>query len=468
MPPQLLAIDDDPAGARLLQAIFSNEGFEVALAHDGRSGLRRAREAPLDLVFLDLHLPDMDGFEILEQLRAIDPSLPVVMLTAHGEVRSAVRATQLGARDYLTKPIDPDDIVVVAKRVLRTRALEREVEELRRQVGGNTNLHAQMGPSAEVARIVERVAAVAKSGFSVLVLGETGTGKDLVAQAIHRASDRADAPFVALDCGAIPEPLLESELFGHEKGAFTGADKKREGRFHLAAGGTLFLDEIGNLPLALQAKLLRTLESREVHSIGASKATAVDVRFVAATNDDLQASAARGAFRSDLYFRLAQYTIQLPPLRRRSGDIAYLATRFMTEAGVELRRPMRELDPQALAALEAHAWPGNVRELKNVVRQAVLDATTPVLTRAIVERVLAGVASTRPVTRTEAPPPTGGSLREIADAASRDAERRAIEATLQTTSGNKSKAARLLQTDYKTLHTKMKSLGIDAKRFRGS
>jgi two-component system nitrogen regulation response regulator GlnG len=303
------------------------------------------------------------------------------------------------------------------------------------------------------------VRAVATSAFSVLVLGETGTGKELVAQAIHRRSQRR--PFIAIDCGAIPEPLLESELFGHERGAFTGAERRKEGRFHLAAGGSFFLDEVGNLPLGLQAKLLRVLESREVVAVGAARPTPLDVRFIAATNDDLQARASDGRFRADLYFRLAQYTISLPPLRARVADIAHLAHRFMAEVAVELRRPTHEIARDALVALERHTWPGNVRELRNVIRQAVLESNDGVLRRALVQRFL-GRPAAAGGPRLAAP---GRSLRAVAAEAAREAERQLICETLRATRGNKAQAARALQTDYKTLHVKMKQLGIRARDF---
>jgi DNA-binding NtrC family response regulator len=463
---RLLVIDDDQAGCRLMRAVFASE-FEVSAAHDGRSGLARAAADRPDVILLDLQLPDLHGLEVLERLRQTDASVPVVMMTAHGEVKTAVRATQLGAFDYLTKPIDHEEITMIVGRAVETRALKAEVEALRRQVGDG-GLAAQMGPSPQVAQIIEQVRTVAASGFSVLVLGETGSGKELVAQAIHRASERRGRPFVALDCGAIPEPLLESELFGHEKGAFTGADRKKAGRFQLADGGTVFLDEVGNLPVALQSKLLRVLESRQVQAVGADRTTPMDVRFVAATNEDLHVRAGDGRFRADLYFRLAQYTITLPPLRARPADIAYLVARFIAEATVELRCPIHEVAPDALALLEKHAWPGNVRELRNVVRRLVLEAKGGVVGRALVARFLGrdrASSTSSAAAATSVKATAGRSLKEVATEAARAAERELICDTLRETQGNKSRAARALQTDYKTLHLKLKSLGIRARDF---
>jgi len=457
----LLVIDDDPASCRLLGAVLGQQGFEVLVAHDGKTGVELCRRRKPLLVVLDLHLPDTNGIDVLDELRQDAENLPVVMLTAHADVKTAVRATRHGAFDYLTKPLDADELIVVIGRALETRALKCEVAELRQRLGAGGTLALQMGPSAEVAAVAEQVRVVAETDFSVVVLGETGTGKELVAQAVHRESERRSAPFVAVDCGAIPEALLESELFGHEKGAFTGADRRREGRFRVAQGGTVFLDEVGNLPLGLQAKLLRVLESRQVQSVGAARSTSLDVRIVAATNDDLPGRVGAGKFRADLFFRLAQYTITLPPLRERASDIAHLARRFLEEVRVELRRPIRELSTDAVAALERHPWPGNVRELRNVIRQAVLESREDVVRRPHVQKFLRQAATPG---NTEAGL-VGQSLKERADAAAREAERLAICETLRTTLGNKSRAARALSTDYKTLHLKMKALGIRARDF---
>ncbi len=461
---RLLAVDDDEVSCRLIRATFAAEGFEVIVAHDGVEGLARATADHPDVVLLDVNLPKLNGLEVLETLKATHPSLPVVMLTASREVKTAVRATQLGAFDYLTKPIDHDEITLVVGRALETHALRREVEVLRRRVDNDdaNSLAAQMGTSAQVAQVVDQVGVVAASNFTVLILGETGTGKELVARAIHVQSVRRRKPFVALDCGAIPEALLESELFGHERGAFTGADRPKVGSFQLAEGGTCFLDEIGNLSVSLQAKLLRVLESKQVQPVGANRPSAMDVRFVAATNHDLQERVAQGPFRADLYFRLAQYTISLPPLRERSEDIAYLTHRFLREASIELRRPVQDVVPAALELLKRYRWPGNVRQLRNVIRQAVLQTKELVIRPATV-RGLLGTSKAAPAVRDNA---NTLSLKETANEAVRTVERQAIADALRTSSGNKSQAAKLLRTDYKTLHVKMNRLGIRARDFR--
>ena len=461
MPSRLLVVDDDEPSRRLIQTLFTAQGFEVLAAPDGPAGLEAVAGRP-DVVLLDLHLPGLGGLDVLERFKAGAPSLPVIMLTASRDVKTAVRAIQLGAFDYLMKPIEPEEVMVVVRRALEARDLQLEVQDLRRQVGRTEveSLKSLMGPGPRVQDVIEQVETVAASTFSVLILGETGTGKEIVAQAIHRLSDRHRKAFVALDCGAIPEALLESALFGHERGAFTGAEKRRQGQFQLAEGGTCLLDEVGNLPVSLQMKLLRVLESREMQPVGSERTMAIDVRFLAATNHDLQARVQEGLFRTDLYFRLAQYTISLPPLRDRIADIPFLAERFLQEATVELRRPVQGIVPEGIELLQRYAWPGNVRELRNVIRQAVLTTRDLVVRRDTLQPMLGRPDAEPP--RTES---TGQSLKEIAGEAARGAERQAISEVLRQTRGNKSEAARRLKTDYKTLHLKMRKLGIGARDF---
>jgi two-component system response regulator AtoC len=464
MNPRILVIDDEAPVCRLVSTIFCAEGFDVFTAQDGPLGIGMALTERPDVVLLDLRMPGLDGLAILERLKTDDPTLPVVMLTGSTDVKDAVRSMQLGAFDYLSKPVNREEVVLVVRRAQQTREMRVELQELRRHAGklASDTLAVQMGSGAAVQRVIEQVRLVAASTFTVLILGETGTGKELVAEAVHRLSPRRLRPFIALDCGAIPDALLESELFGHEKGAFTGADRRKQGRFRLAEGGTCFLDEIGNLPLHLQTKLLRVLESGNVQAIGADRATPMNVRFVAATNHDLQERAEAGAFRPDLYFRLAQYAIRLPPLRERVEDIPYLTTRFVEEAAHDLRHPIVAILPEALAVLGAHTWPGNVRELRNVVRQAVLQTPGLAIQADTVRDVL---GDARPDSRPRSAAATGASLREIAGHAATTAERHAIVDALRAAQGNKSAAARALRTDYKTLHLKIKTLGIDARAF---
>ncbi len=458
-PPRVLVIDDDAVSRRLVRAIFAPEGILVSEAVDGEDALAQAAAERPDAVILDLRLPGMGGLEVLTRLRNAEPDLPVIVLTGYGDPKTAVRATQLGAFDYLTKPIDHEELVIVVRRSLEHRALLAEVEDLRRRVGEGS-LVEHMGPSPAVRRLSEQVRSVAASTFTVLVQGETGTGKELVAQALHNESPRRDRTLTALDCGAIPEALLESELFGHEKGAFTGAESKKPGRFQLAGGGTLFLDEISNLPLALQAKLLRVLETREVTPLGGGEAAPLDVRFIAATNHDLRDRVREGKFREDLYFRLAQVTISLPALRERTIDIPYLFRRFLSEACLELRRPVPYLPAEAAQLLQQYRWPGNVRELRNIARQAILHSKDLAMDARLVGALLKQATEPRLM---GAATPSGASLREVAEAASAKAESSAIREALRAAGGNKSHAAKALRTDYKTLHLKMKRYGIAAR-----
>jgi len=462
---RVLVVDDDPGIRNLLREYLAPRAHEVETAENGRTALALAREWTPDAVVLDLDLPDMRGIEVLEQLKAGNPLLPVVILTGRGDIPSAVEATELGAFAFLTKSADMGEIGMVLQRALEQRSLRLEIESLRERLDCGHELALRMGPGRLVQSLVERVRRVAASDITVLLQGETGTGKELVARALHRCSARREAPFIALDCGSIPEALIESQLFGHEKGAFTGAGEKHAGYFQAAQGGTLFLDELANLPIILQARLLRVLQERQLQPVGSSLPIALDVRIVAATNADLREDVAKGRFRQDLYFRLAEFTIQVPPLRERIEDIGYLASRFAEEASIELRRAARTLTPAAIERLEQHEWPGNVRELRNVVRRAVLACEELVVSAAHVLHALESAELLPQVVLQPHPVPEGAvapslSLREIGGRAAQEAERIAIRAALEAAHGNKSEAARQLKTDPKTLHLKIRQYGL--------
>jgi DNA-binding NtrC family response regulator len=452
---RLLSVDDDPMQGRILTALFRDTpGLTVTVVHDGTTALHEVAVEPPDIVVLDLGLPGISGLEVLQRLKVIAPELPVIVLTGFTDVRMAVQAIQLGAYQFLTKPVNTDELTVMVQRALERSELLQQIESLRRKVGGGSALGSLLGGSTGMQSVVRRVRQVAASNFTVLVQGETGVGKELVARAIHEESGRAGKPLVPIDCGAIPENLLESELFGHEKGAFSSADRRKEGLFVIAEGGTLFLDEIGNLPPGIQAKLLRVLQERKVLAVGSTTPRNLDVRFIAATNVPLESAVREGRFRQDLYYRLTEFTIIVPPLRERADDILLLAKRFREEASLELCRPVAAISEEAARILRAHAWPGNVRELRNVIRQAVLLAPDSVVEADLIQPLLAGWDAPAE------PSATGTSLKEIADAAIAEAEKRAIAETLQKTNGNKSQAARLLRVDYKTLHLKVKRYGL--------
>jgi DNA-binding NtrC family response regulator len=370
--PKILIVDDDRDLRQFLAEVLESDGFEVREAEDGPAALARVNEEPPALVILDISMPGLDGLTVLSRMRTVVPRLPIVMVTSSVAVRTAVHAMHLGADDYLTKPFDSAELVLRVRRVLDRQELFEEVETLRGRLAHAESFAVLAAASPAMQAVTRQLAQVADSPLTVLVEGETGTGKELVARAIHRESRRRNGPFSAVDCGAMSDTLVESELFGYERGAFTGADRRKEGRFQLAAGGTVFLDEIANLPAVLQPKLLRALQERQVWPLGARAPVALDVRVVAASNVPLSGEVSAGRFRQDLYYRLSEFVITLPPLRSRPEDVLPLATRFLDEATVELKRPARVFDDGAKAMLLEHSWPGNVRELRNVVRRAVL------------------------------------------------------------------------------------------------
>jgi two-component system nitrogen regulation response regulator GlnG len=380
---------------------------------------------------------------------------------------SAPDAIRAGANDGLTKPTIPGESVIAARPVLECLEPLAEDKMLQGQLPGRDPLRELMGPSRQVEKVRRQVEQVADSPFTILIQGETGTGKELVARAIHHLSRRRRGPFIALDCGAVPETLIESELFGYEKGAFTGADQRKEGHFQLAARGTFLLDEIVNLPLVTQSKLLRAVQERAVQRLGGRRPIPVDVRIIATSNAPLDREVRAGRFRQDLYYRLNEFTITLPPLRERLDDIIYLANRFLVEAGMELRRPVHGISLEATQLLLRYPWPGNVRELRSMIRRAVLLSGDGIRPEHLFLALSPETSSVPPVEDPDMAP-AGRSLKAIATAATAEAERRAICQALQAAKGNKSAVARRLQIDYKTLHLKMKRYGICAREFQGA
>jgi DNA-binding NtrC family response regulator len=486
----ILIVDDDPA---LLEALpealrLRLDGVTVETADSAAAALDRIALREYDAIVTDIKMPGMDGLGLLAEIRARRPDTPTLMITAYGENDLIVGALRGGACDFIQKPIDREYLITALRRAMEAReasrrvkqqqlalehhldTLEGLVEERAERLRGkrevsDSPLNWLIGCSGQMALVVERIKQVADSPLTVLVEGETGTGKELVARAIHHLSARRDKPFVAVDCGAIPDTLIESELFGYEKGAFTGAHQRKEGQFQLAGGGTLFLDEVANLPVATQAKLLRALQVRRVLPLGSKQAVPVEVRFIAASNVPLEREVRAGRFRQDVYYRLNEFAITLPPLRERD-NILHLATAFLAEASGELDRPCRRISEAAAQVLLRYSWPGNVRELRNVIRRASLLAAD------VIEPEHLSVIPIDPSASVTAPQServlAGASLKEVAGAAAADAEGQAIRLALQATGGNKSEAARLLRVDYKTLHLKTKQYGISAGQFRQS
>jgi DNA-binding NtrC family response regulator len=451
---QLLIVDDEPDLRWVLRGLFEEEGFEVHEAGDGDAALVHVSNHLPDVVLSDMRMPKLPGIELLRALRRQTPDLPVILLSAVEDLATAVEAIKEGAFDYQAKPFDAPRLLLSVRRAAEQHALRREVHQLRSNLPGAEPDFGSSRSAQELRRTIELVAPQTK--LSVLLTGESGTGKEVVARAIHGLSPLASGPFVAVDCGALPEHLLESHLFGHEKGAFTGADRPRPGLFQMADGGTLFLDELGNLPLSLQAKLLRALQERAVMPVGGSEPVPFHARLLCATNSDLGNEVRAGRFRVDLYHRIAEFVVLLPPLRERPEDIVHFARLFLAEANLEMGRNVRGFTPAGEQALRQCPWPGNLRELRNAVRRMVLVGSSLELDacdlrlgpNAVPESVLVAEAD------------SAVSLAERVRLATDALEAQILSSTLAACGGNKAAAARSLRIDYTTLHRKLKRHGI--------
>jgi DNA-binding NtrC family response regulator len=453
---RILVVDDNKDMRWLVSNLLKAEGYAVDVADSGVTALDRIRHSAPEVVLLDLRMPKMAGWQALEQIKKIGEPISVIIMTAYGDVKAAVRAMKMGAYDFLTKPFDNEEVILTVRRAVENVSLRKEMQSLKKKLKGEQLLENVMGTSQEIKRVIHKLHQVAPTSMSVVIQGETGTGKELIAHTIHERSARSERPFIAVDCGAIPETLMESEFFGHEKGAFTGAEGRRIGYFESAEGGTLFLDEISNLPLFLQGKLLRVLQEREVSRLGSYKSMKVDVRVLASTNRPLDQEVKAGKFREDLYYRLSEFTISLPRLKDRKDDILFLARVFLNEANSELNKATTGFSPEAVRAITHYDWPGNVRELRSAIRRAVLFDSKMITTEHLFESGPDGV----PEKGYECEEGDAPSLRAIAKRTLREAEVEAIEKALRTAGGNKSKAAELLQVDYKTLFRKIKRYNI--------
>lgn len=466
----VLIVDDDPTQRRLIRAVLEREGFAVAQADGGDAALDQiAVGARPDLVILDLVMPGKAGLEVLAELRAGGDATPVIVLTATGGIDTVVRAMQAGAQDFLIKPVAPDRMIVSVRNALQMGQLTAEVDRLKKHKAGRTGFDDLIGASLAMRQVKALGERAARSSIPVLILGESGVGKELIARAVHGASERAGKPFVAVNCGALPENLVESILFGHEKGSFTGAHDRHAGKFQEAAGGALFLDEVGELPLDMQVKLLRALQEGEVDPVGSKRPVKVDVRIISATNRDLAQQVAQGRFREDLYYRLNVFPIEAPALRGRLGDVPALVDAFIRRFNAEEGKRVVAATAETLGLLSAHPWPGNVRQLENAVYRAVVLADGPYLLphdfpsiSGLTAPAEAELATDGPVA-TEAGPvepvrilDAGGHLRTL-----EEIERDLIQLAIETYAGHMTEVARRLGIGRSTLYRKVKEQGLE-------
>ncbi len=444
----ILIVDDDQKMRVIMKTLIESSGWTTIEACDGVQALEMYAKAKPSVVLLDMLMPKMDGLETLRALKSLDSDLPVIIITAHSDVSGAVNAIKIGAYDFIVKPPDLDTLANIIRRAIEKSKLSRGLRTLDAAI--DNSLESLLGSSSGMKKVIEQIRQIAFTDFSIIIQGETGTGKTTVARMIHNMSKRSLNPFVSVDVGNMPETLIESELFGHEKGSYTGAIDKQKGFFDVAAGGTILIDDFQNVPLYTQSKLLRAVEDKKIFPIGARQPVEIDVRIIVATNVDARKAMQENKLRSDLFFRLCEFTIDIPPLRERINDIQYLSRNFMLEVAAELNKPMREISGAAIDHLKRYDWPGNVRELKNVIRRAVLIAESDVITEAHLEFLIGGGYGNK----------IYSSLlqRKLPTLKLKELEQIAIEEALEVTSGNKTEAASLLQIDCSTLHRKIKQM----------
>src|SRR5687767_6002928 len=450
----VLIIDDEPGLRQTVSLILADEGYEVHTASDGEEGLARALEVQPDIILCDVRMPRLTGLEFLEKYRTANGTAMVIVMTAYGGMEMAIQAMKKGAYDYIQKPFSPDQLVLTLKKAEERETLRREVSRLREEVGIDRRYREIVAKSPAMTKALEIAAKVAKHPSPVLIIGESGTGKELVARLIHDESDRSRNAFVPVNCGAIPENLLESELFGYTKGAFTGADRDKPGLFEAASGGTLLLDEIGDMPVTLQVKLLRVLQESEIRRLGDTRSRTVDVRLIAATNKDLDEEVRVGDFRRDLFYRIAVVPIHLVPLRQRRDEIALLVRHFIDNYNRKLRLDIKGIDAEAMRLLLEYAWPGNVRELENTVERAMVLCETPNIT---VEDLADNIRN--PMPQIDSPDLTDDELSVKKHGAA--LERRLIRSALERTGGNKTRAAELLELSSRALLYKIREYGLE-------
>jgi len=453
----ILIVEDKESMAAMLKETIESGGYKVISAYDGLQGINYLKEGKVDLVLTDLKLPQKDGIDVLMASKEENQFRPVIIMTAYGSVETAVEAMKRGAADFITKPFDTDHLLMLIKRSIQTQRLMTENILLKEEFASKLGLPRIIGKSEKFVNVAQIIQRVAPTRTTVLLIGESGTGKELFARALHNLSNRKEYPFVPINCAAIPRDLLESELFGHEKGSFTNADTKKMGKFELADRGTIFLDEVGDMDLTLQSKLLRAIEAGEIERVGAVKPVLVDVRIVAASNKDLERAVEEKKFREDLYYRLNVFPIRIPPLRERKEDIPLLVEYFINKYCMEIKTPPKGISKEALNLLMNYFWKGNVRELENTIERAVIlcdgDMITP--EHFSIDKQFSPALSSRPEN-------SEGTLGSVSKEATRKAESVRILDVLRETKGNKTRAAEILQVSYKTLLTKIKEYGLEA------
>jgi DNA-binding NtrC family response regulator len=438
----ILVVDDELSVRHSLTGWFKKDGYEVMAAENAAAALNLLRDHPFDVILMDIKMPGMDGMELQEQVCRVDPRITVIMITAFASVETAVQALKQGAFDYVTKPIDPDELSHLVRRAMERRRLQAENTILKRTVDQMAGADAIVGESPAIRQVLELIEHVAATDATVLIRGESGTGKELIARAIHAQSRRRYFPIVPVNCGSLPVDLLESELFGHERGAFTGAQYRRKGKLEMADGGTLFLDEVGAISMKMQVDLLRVLEAKELTRVGGTRPLRVDFRVVCATNEDLERTVRDGRFREDFYYRINVFTIDVPPLRARPSDIPLLAEHFLRRLGQQMDKRITSIAPDAMALLVAHDWPGNVRELANAIERAMVVGQPPA--------IRAADLPLHPPRRALAA--EGDSLADV--------EKRHLAAVLERTSWNITRAAEILDIDRVTVYNKIRKYGL--------
>ncbi len=440
---RILIVDDESAVRDSLRKWFEDDGYSVETACDAAVALKRLEAQKFDILLIDIRMPGMDGMELQEKLRAIDPNLIVIIMTAYASVDTAINALKRGAFDYITKPFEPENLSQLIANAVRQRGVAAENAQVRRKIEELTSFDEIVGESMRIREVLDTVKTVAATDVTVLIQGESGTGKELFARAIHANSKRRYFPFIPISCGALPETLLESELFGHEKGAFTGAQYRRKGKLEMAQGGTVFFDEIAHLSAKTQVDLLRVLETKQFTRVGSNEVIDVDFRIVCASNEDLRQAVADGKFREDLYYRINVFTIVLPPLRERRTDIPLLANHFLRRCATSMSKPVEGISDDAMNLLTSHVWPGNVRELENAIERAMVITKGPKI-----------VADDLPLLKSGAQyGARDDSLEEVA--------REHIQRVLEANEWNMTRAARILKIDRVTLYNKVKKFGIE-------